>query len=155
MHTIENDIYSHSLALYEQYVVQHRLRHTPERIAVLELACTHGSGFFADELCKELQSRFISKATVYNTLSLFAEAGILFCLRNQTDSKRIRYEFVAENKHHIQIICPQCGRLAEIKDQMMIDAVMAKAIPNFVSDHISLYIYGHCKKCRRPIKKKK
>lgn len=148
-----NELYNNSLRLYEQYVFQHKLRHTAERLSVLELVCAHGSGFFADEIYTALKSHFISKATIYNALRLFAEAGILFCLRNQTDSKRIRYEFVIENQNHIQIICPKCGKLNEIKDPMLVNAIMTKSISNFVPNHFSLYIYGQCKRCRRPAKK--
>lgn len=152
MPTAHNDLYDKSLRLYEQYVLAQHLRHTPERLKVLTAVCAHGNGFFADDICEEMSQLFISKATVYNALHLFENAGILFCLRNQTDSRRLRYEFILENKHHIQIICPRCGKIAEVKDPMLVNAILTKRIPNFIPDHFSLYIYGQCKRCRRPVK---
>lgn len=51
-----------------------------------------------------------SRATVYNTLSLLAQVGVVLVMRESGNEAR----FDPNVTHHHHIICPICGHLADV-----------------------------------------
>lgn len=89
----------------------------------------------------------IGLATVYRTLDLLAELGIL--QKNDFGDGRSRYEFNRQDEHHHHhLICLRCGTVSEFDDDLLesLEAIIAKRTLFKVIDH-DLKFYGHCQKC--------
>ena len=47
----------------------------------------------------------------------------------------------------------RCGRVREVKDSTFSRILEDKRMNNFVLERYSLYLYGHCKVCKKKTKK--
>ncbi|AHF06766.1 Fur family transcriptional regulator [Desulfitobacterium metallireducens] len=87
-------------------------------------------------------------ATVYRTLDLLAELGIL--QKNDFGDGRSRYEFARKDlHHHHHLICLNCGEVSEFDDDLLesLEAVILKRNHFKVVDH-NLKFLGYCRKCQ-------
>lgn len=147
----KDDIYR---SLYEQlcrYMDEHKMRHTAERFSILSAVCTL-QRFTVDDLRYALTGILISRATIYNTLELLETAGIIRHIEKEYGVRAGQYELTCLKSSSVQIICQRCGRISEIKDSTISRMLADKKFSNFTPERFSLYIYGHCKVCRRKIK---
>lgn len=90
----------------------------------------------------------IGLATVYRTLDILAEIGIL--QKNDFGDGRSRYEFSRKDEHHHHhLICLRCGTVSEFDDDLLesLEAVIAKRNQFKVMDH-DLKFYGYCHDCQ-------
>lgn len=88
----------------------------------------------------------ISRASVYRTISILVENGII----NEVEKtgKHAHYEKVAENKHHDHLICLRCGRTIEFYSptlEMLQDEICQRE--RFRGVRHSLEIFGYCGEC--------
>ena len=76
------------------YIAEHHLRSTPERSAVLDKVLEMPSRFTVDELITAMEGGDfrVSRATVYNSVGLFAQAGIVRKLHLSADTWEIAIE---------------------------------------------------------------
>ncbi len=90
-------------------------RFTPERRAVLRQAFSLHHHFEADELLERLRRRGAktSKATVYRTLALLVEAGLL--REVHLGEKHVHYEHLHHGAQHDHLICLGCGKVIEFE----------------------------------------
>jgi len=128
---------------------QGNLRFTSARMAVLS-AVTQSQGHFdADDLYYRLISggKKISRATVYNTLDLLQECGLVSKYRFTEHSSR--YEKAFGKPHHHHLICLQCGDLIEFVNERL-NKLQEEVCTdkNFAPQSSSLQIFGTCAKCR-------
>ena len=86
----------------------------------------------------------MSRATLYNTISLFIKLHIVVRHRLPAGT---RYEICDMENNHCHQICNVCGKITEIKSQIVIDAVGAIKLQRFRREGFSLYIYGICSTC--------
>ena len=135
--------------LFDQYIADKGLRHTPERYKVLEFACSLEPPFTAEQVVEMAKDIFISQATVYNTFVLLRDAKILHRLNRQYGQSRDQYEVMVNGNNHMQFICKRCGRVVTFKDKMIESSIRARRYNNFKLDHYTLYVYGYCKLCRK------
>ena len=85
-------------------------------------------------------------ATVYRTLTLLEESGMVTSLSFGAQGKK--YE-LGIKKHHDHLICTVCGSITEFVDEE-IEKRQQKITQELgfkMSDH-SMQIYGICKKCQ-------
>jgi len=98
------------------------------------------------------QNPEIGLATVYRTLDILAEIGVL--LKNDFGDGRSRYEFSRqdEHHHHHHLICLSCGSVSEFDDDLLesLEAVITKRTQFKVVDH-DLKFYGYCNKCEEAL----
>lgn len=89
------------------------LRLTPERNRILRVVAASPGHFGPDELVGWLRRGRgpVSRATVYRTLELLREAGIV--RRLELGSLGVRYERDFGREHHDHLACLACGRLIE------------------------------------------
>jgi Fur family ferric uptake transcriptional regulator len=89
----------------------------------------------------------IGLATVYRVLTQFEQAGILS--RNYFESGKAVFE-LNEGSHHDHIVCVDCGRVEEFRDDVIEKRQYeVAAVYGFeIVDH-TLAIYGRCEKCRK------
>lgn len=149
----KGDILQSSSDLLRAYLDEHQLRHTPERFAILAAVCKLQQ-FTIDELRASLENLTVSRATIYNTLSLFEDAKLVYRLSKEFGVRTAQYELVKSSESSVRIICQRCGRVGIVKDPTINRMLADKRWSNFVPDHFSLYVFGNCKVCRRSAKNK-
>ena len=91
---------------------QHGILPTPQRIEVAEILLSKPQHLSADQIIERLKSlgSGVSKATVYNTLNLFAENGIVKEI--MVDPIRKFYDSTTTSHHHFYNL--DTGELADI-----------------------------------------
>lgn len=92
----------------------------------------------------------IGIATVYRTLLLFEELGLVFKLN--FDDNRYRYELSSEKEqhHHHHLICKECNKIQEVKFDLLesIEDIIEKTYGFKIDNHI-LKFYGICSECQQ------
>jgi len=102
-----------ALERFEAFLEKRALRLTEARAAIVEAALARKGHYPIEDLIADLRARGIrgSKATVYRTLPLLAEAGILRPAIVAGDTKS--YETTFGEDHHDHLICARCGKVIE------------------------------------------
>jgi Fur family ferric uptake transcriptional regulator len=102
-----------ALDRFERFLEKKDLRLTQARAAIVEAALARSGHYPIEDLIADLKKRGIrgSKATVYRTLPLLAEAGILEPAIVAGDSKS--YETTFGRAHHDHLVCARCGKVVE------------------------------------------
>lgn len=102
-----------ALEKFERFLATKSLRLTEARAAIVEAALARKGHYPIEDLIADLKARGIrgSKATVYRTLPLLAEAGILQPAIVAGDAKS--YETTFGQDHHDHLICHRCGKVVE------------------------------------------
>ncbi|HXY37977.1 MAG TPA: Fur family transcriptional regulator [Planctomycetaceae bacterium] len=137
----------------EEFLATRGLRLTQERSAILDEVFSSHLHFDGDELATRLASRpgavRVSRATVYRTLRLMVEAGLL--RRVARPNGREVYEHDYGYPQHDHFICRVCGELIEFQNGAISEILEEVAAKNSfrVSGH-RLEVYGLCSKCSRP-----
>lgn len=125
-------------------------RATPERFAILDAVLASQGHFDAEGLYYRMISGGIkvSKATVYNTLELLQECGLVSKYRFAENTSR--YEKAFGRPHHHHLICLECGDIIEFVNERLeriqVDVCSEK---NFKAQSSSLQIFGTCSKCKK------
>jgi Fur family ferric uptake transcriptional regulator len=123
-------------------------RATPERFAVLD-AILRGDGHFdADSLYYRMVSEGVkvSKATVYNTLDLLQECGLVSKYRFAENTSR--YEKAFGRPHHHHLICLECGDIIEFVNDRLERIQKEVCVENrFTAQSSTLQVFGTCSRC--------
>jgi Fe2+ or Zn2+ uptake regulation protein len=101
-------------------------------------------GFTAEALCEKLPR--VGRATVYRTLKLLLEAGVICKLPMPDGAPRY---MPARIEHHHHTVCVQCGGIGEFRDSTV------ERVVRSIGREISGEIVGHrmefyviCSSCR-------
>jgi Fur family ferric uptake transcriptional regulator len=125
-------------------------RATTARFAVLDAVLETQGHFDADNLYYRLTSKGvrISRATVYNTLQLLMECGLVAKYRFAADSSR--YEKVFGKPHHHHLVCLECGEITEFVDEKL-ERIQEEvcAAKQFKPQSYTMQVFGSCAKCRK------
>ena len=103
-----------AVAQFAEFLELRNLRLTPARAALVRLCTGEHRHFRIYELQRELLANRIevSPATVYRTLRLMTEAGLL--RRFEQGEASPIYEPIVGFPHHDHLECQSCGRLVEM-----------------------------------------
>jgi Fur family transcriptional regulator, ferric uptake regulator len=139
-----------ALQRFRAFLGDRALRLTPARAAILEAALARGGHFSMEALVEDLKMRGIrgSKATVYRTLPLLTEAGILQEAVVTPESRS--YEAVSGARHHDHLVCRACGLVVEFRDEAI--EVLQREVASrhgFALDAHHLQLVGRCPGCAR------
>ena len=130
--------------LFTAYLEQNQQRKTPERYAILDEIYSSKAHFDVDELFLKMKTRnyHVSRATVYNTLDLLVESGLV--KRHQFGQNTSHYEQAFGYKQHDHLICNHCKKVFEFCDPRVqqITSTMGQLLKFEVSSH-SLHLYGN------------
>ena len=132
-----------------------KLRKTPERFTILEKIFSLNKHFEVDTLHEMLEedSFHVSKATIYNTINLLNECGLV--RKYSFDNQQAKYGKVTSNTtNHFYLICTECGKIKDIKDLEFSAYMNARKYSSFTTKYFQLYVYGVCNNCVRKIKRK-
>lgn len=127
-----------------------KLRSTPARTAVLDAIVQTQGHFDAENLYYRLISsgKKISRATVYNTLDLLQECGLVSKYRFAENSSR--YEKAFGRPHHHHLVCLQCGDILEfVNDRLNKIQEEVCSSKEFTPHSSSLQIFGTCATCAK------
>lgn len=138
---------------FDKFLKEHGKRRTPERFKILESVLEFAKQFTVEDLIDALvaKSFIVSKATVYNTVLLLVEAGVL---RHFSVDNRSHYER-ADNVSFIHLECEHCGKVKLVKDLNFMAYMNARKFMAFATSYYTLTVYGTCNDCARKIKQLK
>jgi Fur family transcriptional regulator, ferric uptake regulator len=104
-----------ALERFERFLESRGLRLTEARAVIVEAALARTGHYPIEELIADLKARGIrgSKATVYRTLPLLAEAGILQPAILVGEERS--YETTFGRHHHDHLVCRVCGGVVEFE----------------------------------------
>lgn len=138
--------------IFSEFLKENKCRRTPERFAILNAIYTINGNFEINDLLQILEEKKfrVSRATVYNTITLLTNANLV--IHHQFGATS-RYEkcFGSEKGH---MICTKCGKVTEISN-INIKETINDNIKKFHLTHYSLYLYGICNKCHTAMKRRK
>ncbi|MBN1640849.1 MAG: transcriptional repressor [Anaerolineae bacterium] len=124
------------------------LRLTPQRELVLSaLHATEGLAT-ADAIYAQVHSvaSAVDVSTVYRTLDLLQELGLVACI-DMGDGER-RYELLGVHGPHVHLICRACGEVSgiDLAEAQPLAAHLEERY-GFVADLAHLSITGLCRSC--------
>ncbi len=106
-------------AIFRRYLHRRKLKFTPERALILDVALRRDGLFEPEQLVagiKSLEQR-VSRATVYRTLGHLQDAGIL--KQVFFDNKQSYYEVIAGRQGHDYLICVVTGKVIEFSSEKL------------------------------------
>ena len=121
------------------------IRDTAPRRAVVEVAVRRRGRFTANDIVAELAPRGVGRATVFRTLDLLVDLGIL--ARLHSDSHHAYT--VCGTEHHHHLVCVGCDTVAEIVSESaerLVQQIAQDA--GFQAEGHLLEIVGLCETCR-------
>lgn len=135
--------------IFRKYLERRGLKLTAERQAVFDELFGRHEHVEADELLVRLRGKHkkISRATIYRTLELLVDSGIVGRLR--IGESGYRYERLRAGEHHDHLICITCGRVVEFMDPQIehLQDVVAEKHGFLLVSH-SHQMRGVCRQCR-------
>jgi Fur family ferric uptake transcriptional regulator len=130
-------------------LTRRRLRLTRERELVLDGVMAMAGHFGAEELVFALrkQGRRVSRATVYRTLDLLVDSGML--QRVSVDEEGWKYEVMEGRRPHAHLYCVECGKLLDYPVAGLEDLhARVERETRFRARHHMLRICGVCEECQ-------
>jgi Fur family transcriptional regulator, ferric uptake regulator len=106
--------------IFRSFLKTGKNRITPERFEVMDAALEYNGHFGADDLyvlMKNQKSR-VSRATVYNTLELLVQCGLLS--KRNFGENITRFENNYRRQVHDHLICVDCGRIVEFSNPSLL-----------------------------------
>ena len=134
---------------FRKFLKKKDLRCTRERFVILREVLTTREHFEADDIHLRLKEKkfAVSQASVYRTLPLLLEAGIV--RKTPCDVMNARYEQVYGTAHHDHMVCLSCGKIIEFKSEKIEELQKTAARRHgFKMMGHRLVISGLCKDCR-------
>lgn len=94
------------------------MRLTAQRRAIIDAVFTTDRHFTAEELLEwaQLRDKTVSRATIYRTLPLLTESGLVREMDFGKDHKYYDPNY-AEHPHHNHIICQDCQKIIEFESE--------------------------------------
>jgi len=130
------------------YLAGQGLRSTSQRDAILKTFVEAGQHLSAEELYARVKKTHpgIGYATLYRTLKLLAEAGLVE--ERRFEDGFTRFEYKNTDAHHDHLICTRCGAIIEFENErieaLQHDVARKKGFK--VQSH-KLELYGLCAAC--------
>lgn len=126
-------------------------KRTSQRLAIIEHLAGNTSHPSAEEIFRAVSKKnpAMSFATVYNTLNMLVQAGVI---RELTiDPERKRYDPDTSSHHHL--MCSECRKVVDIMAAIPVEVPKGLA-GDFAITGSSISFSGTCGPCRRRKRKK-
>jgi Fur family transcriptional regulator, ferric uptake regulator len=134
---------------FARYLRDHNLPVTPQRLSIAEIVLGSDAHLSAEEVRRALATRGAAAgtATVYRTLELLVKSGL--AVERDFEEGFRRYEAARGIPQHEHLLCTQCGRVEEFRDERLerMTTLIAEA-HDFSRQRHRLVIYGLCAACR-------
>jgi Fe2+ or Zn2+ uptake regulation protein len=122
------------------------LRATSQRLVMHRLLRERNRHLTAEELLAEASARLpgISLPTVYSTLELFEELGVV--RRVNDGGGRLLWDTRGDDHHHL--VCRRCGRVEDIDASLDLSSAQRSAHrAGFAPDRAEVVVSGLCADC--------
>ena len=136
---------------FDDFLGLRGLKRTSQREVIVQAAFTTTEHFTAEELWEMARKIDFqtSRATLYRTLGLLVESGLLREIDLGRDQKCYDPNFI-DHPHHNHLVCIDCHKVVEFEDQHM--SVLEDCISRrlgFRPANRSLRIEANCEELRR------
>lgn len=120
---------------------------TPQRRAIVRCLSEHGGHWTVAELLERVAGEFplASRATVYSTVALLRDLGVLVALPALPGELR----FDADPEPHQHFVCLRCGHLEDVSDRWFPVALPPEAKPTFQVQRFRVIAEGVCGACTK------
>jgi Fur family ferric uptake transcriptional regulator len=140
-------------AVFERVRVEARrrgVRWTSQRQAILEILAASEEHITADELHRQVvaHDRTVSAATVYRTVNLLVELGVVS--KGDFGASSASFEWKLTKRHHDHLVCMACGTITEFQNgriEKLQDEIAKEH--GFALSHHRLDLFGLCPACLR------
>ncbi|MCA9286629.1 MAG: transcriptional repressor, partial [Phycisphaerales bacterium] len=108
-------------AVFRRFLKSRSLKYTPERADILNAIIERDDVFEVEELLLDMRQRGdqVSKATIYRTIKLLQDAGII--TQALFDSKQSHYRLIYGKAPRDYMVCLKSGRLVEFASRELIE----------------------------------
>ena len=126
------------------------LKITPQRLAIIDALVENrqlhpGARLIYAEA--RMKAKRVSSSTVYATLKVFSESGLIKIL--EFDRMENRYD--GNLSEHINLICKRCGTIIDYRIPATLEPKDITRKAGFVVTDIRMEYYGYCRDClKRP-----
>ncbi len=122
-------------------------RITNPRLEILSTLKQNHDPLTISEIHGKLSSKKTDLATVYRTINLFYELGIV----NEIDFKDEfkRYELVYDRHHHHHIVCRKCKKVENVETCVLDELEKLLNKKGYTEISHSLEFFGVCGKCKQ------
>ena len=139
----------------EQLIKSRGVRLTPQRSLIVRRAVSH-LHFTAEELVADVRraDKSVARGTVYRTLSLLHQAGVLE--KHDFRYGPPYYEVTFGKAHHDHLMCVQCGKIIEYQEPR-VEKIQDEVVKRFGYQLLSHThkLYGICPDCQRATPKRR
>lgn len=138
------------LQVFREFLARKGMRATPEREAILAEVFAEHDHFDVEELILRLrrQGLRISRASVYRTMPLLVESGLV--QEVFVEDGHMHYEHIYGHDHHCHLRCLGCRKIIEFRDPAVEEAERRIGqAHNFAATGHKLEIFGYCAQCRK------
>jgi Fur family ferric uptake transcriptional regulator len=136
--------------IFDKFLKERGRRCTKERAAILRKTLSLRGHFDPEHLYLQIKGTGMkaSRASVYRTLTLMCECGLIERVK-KTEHGTV-YERTFGHEHHDHMLCVQCGKVIEFYSRELekLQDGLCKD-QGFQGASHTLEIRGHCKKCRK------
>ena len=142
--------YEEVLENFKKLLKSNGLKYTKQRELILEIIYNNKGHFTPEDIYNLIKKNYPSVtlgiATVYRTLTLLENSGIVSSISFGVQGKK--YEFGLTD-HHDHLVCMECGGIEEFFDETIEkqQEEIAKKFGFQMRDHI-MKIIGICKSCQ-------
>ena len=137
------------MSIYITKISETGIRPSVQRVAIYAYLCEHPIHPTVDMVYLALAPVYptLSRTTIYNTLKLFAEYGLVQTIQIEDD--KLRYD--ANMTPHLHFKCVKCGKVYDIFNEKLlneIDKECSNLLPSdFTVEKIQTNIWGVCSDC--------
>jgi Fur family ferric uptake transcriptional regulator len=136
-----------TIQAFKAFLKRRGYKITGQRIAVLNEILSMDGHFEAKDLCEKFKGRTdVSRATIYRTLQLLLESGLI--REAASEEKHPHYER-AIGEFHGHLICLNCGEIIEFPEATVSE--LQRQISDkydFELKFGKFEIFGVCRRCR-------
>ncbi|KXZ39940.1 Fur family transcriptional regulator, ferric uptake regulator [Alkalithermobacter thermoalcaliphilus JW-YL-7 = DSM 7308] len=125
---------------------------TPQRRSIVEtMIDSKGKHLSSEEIYDLVKQKCpeIGLATVYRTLQLLDEVGVVLKLNLDDGCTRYEVNVDDENHNHHHLICKKCMKVIEVKEDLLevLEEKIEKSYNFKIYDH-DLKFFGICSECK-------
>jgi Fur family ferric uptake transcriptional regulator len=108
-------------SVFRRFLKSRDLKYTPERADILDAIIQRDDMFEAEDLLLALRDKGyrVSKATIYRTIKLLQEAGII--TQALFDSRQAHYQLIFGRKPRDMMVCMKTGRQVQIESPDLLE----------------------------------
>ncbi|MEO1954923.1 MAG: Fur family transcriptional regulator [Campylobacterales bacterium] len=144
--------YDELLTEFKYILKSNGLKFTSQREAILQTLYDNPEHFTSENLYILVKKRYsslnIGIATVYRTLALLEESGLVSSISLGIQGKKFE---IANKPHHDHLIGEVCGKIVEFENKQIeeLQHQIAKENNFKLTNHL-MQLYGVCEDCNKP-----